>query len=104
MSTAAMVFLKDGMQIDRLVVEVVMAKVKAIYSLDFFAFYHFVETCRNPLYQIKPNRLSDPKKILEEYKLMDMDGKVDAFVRSVILNAVEGKEFDMHFIDPIKKV
>ncbi len=41
---------------------------------------------------------------VQEYKLIDADGKIKGVVRSIVLNAVEGKDFDMHFVDPIKKV
>lgn len=64
MSAPAMATLRDGSQIFRLDLETTMAKIKAIYSINFFAFYDFVEKCRDPLCQFKFTPLTDSRKVL----------------------------------------
>ena len=99
---ANMVTLKNGETVPKQLVNVMVISLEELIKEDFIAFYELVMACRDHNHVT----YGDTHEVLERLALIegrDDSGKVRIhdLTRSVVLSAVEGKDFQMRLVNPI---
>jgi hypothetical protein len=77
-----------------------MMTLRFIEKKEFAALLDLVEKCKNSNYERDANSAFDSNKILRIFNLIDSNERVPDVVKSVVLNAVEGKGNLLKLVEP----